>query len=125
MGRIKKVPVTDRFSVSRVIKRGRTTRVTRGTVSAFELDGIQIDYGTPTSPAVVTFDDQIELVGSPMRRDNPFSQGGDSGAFVIDRDSMKPYALLYGGGPDGSGIDRTLAHFMPDVLSKLKVKLVQ
>ena len=55
IGRIKKSPVTSRFSVTRVIKRGRTTRVRRGTVSAYELDSVQIDYGTAADPAIVTF----------------------------------------------------------------------
>ncbi len=123
IGRIKKSPVSDRFSVSRVIKRGRTTGVTRGVVTAFELDGIQIDYGSRSDPAVVTFDDQIEMIG--VQASNAFSAGGDSGSFIIDRDSMEVYALLYGGGPDANGIDRTLAHFMPDVFRKMGVKLVQ
>jgi hypothetical protein len=123
IGTIKTQPAGDRFSVSRVIKLGRTTGVRRGSVSAFELDGVQIDYGTPADPAVVTYDDQIELVGDPPSR--PFSGGGDSGSFVIDRDTMRVYALLYGGGPDAAGIDRTLAHFMPDVLEAMKVTLVQ
>ena len=123
IGRIKKTHVTNRMSVTRVIKRGRTTGVRRGTVSAFELDGIQIDYGTPSDPAIVTFDEQIEIIGSPPSRD--FSAGGDSGSFIIDRDTMQVYALLYGGGPDANGIDRTLAHFIPDVFKAMKVGLVQ
>jgi len=123
IGQIGKNPVSNRFSVSRVIKKGRTTGITRGTVSAFDLDGVQIDYGTPSDPAIVTFDSQIELIGAPPAQ--PFSQPGDSGSFVIDRDSMQAYALLYGGGVDSMGIDRTLAHFMPDVLSKMQVRLVQ
>lgn len=123
IGTIKKSPVTDRFSVLRVTKRGRTTGVTRGVVSAFELDGVQIDYGTASHPGVVTYDDQIEVIGSPVTKD--FSQPGDSGSFIIDLDTMKVYALLYGGGRDSQGIDRTLAHFIPDVLGSLNVKLVQ
>ena len=123
IGTIKKQPVLDRFSVSRVIKLGRTTGVRRGRVSAFELDGVQIDYGTSSDPAVVTYDDQIEVIGDPPSRS--FSDRGDSGSFVIDRDTMRVYALLYGGGPDAAGIDRTLAHFMPDVLKAMKVTLVQ
>jgi len=123
IGRIEKTHVTDRMSVTRVIKRGRTTGVRRGTVSAFELDGVQIDYGTSSDPAIVTYDDQIEIIGSPSSRD--FSAGGDSGSFIIDRDTMQVYALLYGGGPDANGIDRTLAHFIPDVFKAMKVKLVQ
>lgn len=123
IGRIGKTAVSGRMSVSRVIKRGRTTGVTRGTVSAFELDGIQIDYGTRNDPAIVTFDDQVEVIGSPASR--AFSAPGDSGSFIIDRDSMQAYALLYAGGTDSSGIDRTLAHFMPDVLKAMNVQLVQ
>lgn len=123
IGRIGKAAVSNRMSVTRVIKRGRTTGVTRGTVSAFELDGIQIDYGTRGDPAIVIFDDQVEIIGSPATR--AFSQPGDSGSFIIDRDSMQAYALLYGGGTDSSGIDRTLAHFMPEVLKAMKVRLVQ
>ncbi len=123
VGTIKKQPASNRFSVSRVIKLGRTTGVRRGTVSAFELDGVQIDYGTASDPAIVTYDDQIEVIGDPPSK--AFSDGGDSGSFIIDRDTMEVYALLYGGGPDSSGIDRTLAHFMPDVLKAMKVTLVQ
>jgi hypothetical protein len=123
IGRIKKTHVTDRMSVTRVIKRGRTTGVRRGSVSAFELDGVQINYGTRNDPAIVTFDDQIEIIGSSASND--FSAGGDSGSFIIDRDSMQVYALLYGGGRGDNGIDRTLAHFIPDVFKAMKVKLVQ
>lgn len=123
VGRIKKTHVIDRMSVTRVIKRGRTTGVRRGRVSAFELDGIRIDYGTPTDPAVITFDGQIEVVGSPPSR--AFSAPGDSGSFIIDEDTMQVYALLYAGGPDVNGIDRTLANFIPDVFKAMKVKLVQ
>lgn len=123
VGRIQRQPVADRFAPTRVIKRGRTTVVTRGQVSAYTLDGVAIDYGTKKHPAVVTFDGVIEFVGDPPGQ--PFSQPGDSGSFIIDRDTMKPYALLFGGALDNQGIDRTLAHFMPDVLSALKVRLVQ
>lgn len=123
VGRIKKTHVTNRMSVTKVIKRGRTTGVRRGRVSAFELDGIRIDYGTPTDPAIVTFDDQIEIVGSPAS--NAFSAPGDSGSFIIDQDTMQVYALLYAGGRDASGIDRTLANFIPDVFKAMKVRLVQ
>lgn len=124
IGTIDPTPSPDRFAVTRVAKRGRTTGTTRGTVSAFELDGVAIDYAQPGDPAaVVTFDDQIEVVGSPPAQ--PFSQPGDSGSFIIDRDTLQPYALLYGGGEDSQGIDRTLAHFLPDVLDSLGVTLVQ
>ena len=113
-------PISDRFSVRRVIKRGRTTGVTRGTVSAFDLDGVVLDYEAPNG--LVTFNNQLEFVGSPKTK--PFSLGGDSGSLIIDRDTLRPYALLYGGGPDAQGIDRTLGHFIPEVLAALKIEFV-
>jgi hypothetical protein len=121
IGNITRSPVPDRFGARRVTKRGRTTGVTRGRVSAFELDGVAIDYGSPVG--VVSFDDQIEIIGDPPQR--PFSQPGDSGSLIIERATRKPYALLYGGGPDASGIDRTVAHFIGDVLDILGVRFVR
>ena len=72
----------------------------------------------------MTFDDQLEFVGHPDPK-VPFSQPGDSGSFILDAKTLKPYALLYGGGPDDNGIDRTLGQFMPEVLESLGVWLVQ
>jgi hypothetical protein len=114
-------PIEDRFATRRVIKRGRTTKVTRGTVSAFDLDGVQINYGLPAG--LVTFDDQLEFIHqTPQTKD--FSAGGDSGSLILDADNLRPYALLYGGGPDETGIDRTLGHFLAPVLKRLQVRLV-
>ncbi len=124
IGLIKRQPVEDRYTVTSVVKRGRTTGVTRGQVTAFDLDGVEIDFGSRTKPRVIQFDNQIEVIDvQPTRRD--FSAGGDSGSLIIDSASRRPYALLYGGGPDDQGIDRTLAHFLPDVLDRLQVRLVQ
>lgn len=123
IGRIAKNAVEDRFAVRGLIKRGRTTEVTVGQVSAYELDGVAIDYGTPSAPAVVAFDNQIEIIGDPPER--AFSAPGDSGSFIIERDTLQAYALLYAGGTDDAGIDRTLAHFLPEVLAALQVRLVQ
>jgi hypothetical protein len=114
-------PIDDLYAVQRVVKLGRTSGVTRGRVSAFELDGITIDYALPAG--VITFDDQLELIHeTPAKKD--FSAGGDSGSLILDAETLRPYALLYGGGPDGNGIDRTLAHFLQPVLEKLKVRPV-
>lgn len=111
----------DRYAVRKVIKRGRTTGVTRGVVSAFELDGVRLDYGTRRNPFLVTYDNQIEIVH--VRAERPFSQPGDSGSFILDQDTLQPFALLYAGGPDAEGVDRRLAHFMPEVLTRLNVQL--
>lgn len=116
-------PVEDRYEVSSVTKRGRTTAVTRGRVSAFELDGVAVNYGTFHRPRIVTFDDQAEFIGDPPA--GPFSQPGDSGSFIFDAATLRPYALLYAGGSGADGVDRTLAHFLPDVLNPLGVRLIQ
>lgn len=122
IGRIVPKPIQNRYGVTKVVKRGRTTGVTQGQVSAYELDGVAIDYGAVGQPLVVVFNDQVEFVGDPPEK--PFSQPGDSGSFIIDSDTLKPYALLYGGGPDAEGIDRTLGQFLADVLDALSVTLI-
>ena len=124
IGTMARSPVGDRYATLDVVKRGRTTNVTKGRVSAFELDDVAIDYGSPGRPKLVTFNDQIEIVGAPNPR-STFSEPGDSGSFILDARTLEPYALLYGGGPDDQGIDRTLGQFMPDVLNSLGVWLVQ
>jgi hypothetical protein len=43
---------------------------------------------------------------------------------IYDNDSRRPYALLFAGGQDGSGRDRTLGHFLPDVLAALGVEML-
>ena len=76
-----------------VIKSGRTTGVTTGSVLATRVNGVQVNYGTRTGPRLATFDDTIEIVGD----NGPFSAPGDSGSVILDRDSGKPVALLFAG----------------------------
>lgn len=123
IGTMTRTPSPTPFSCSEVVKRGRTTGVTQGQVRAVSLDGIGVDFGLPGSPMVITFDNVIEIVGKVPS--TPFSQPGDSGSFILDANSLDPYALLFAGGPDGGGVDRTLAHFLPDVLEALDVRIVQ
>ncbi len=123
IGEIGCAPIDDRLALRHVVKRGRTSGVTCGTISAFDLDGIEIDYSEEEDGSrVVTFDHQLEFVGP--RRNCPFSRPGDSGSFILDADSLRPAALLFAGGRDNTGIDRTLGHFMPEVLAEMKVRIV-
>jgi hypothetical protein len=122
IGHMNPAVITDRFAVRRVTKLGRTTGVTKGVVSAFALDGVTINYGSETRPYVIEFDDQIEFVGNPPQ--GPFSLPGDSGSFILDADTLRPYALLFAGGAGVDGIDRTIASFMPDVLAQLNVRMI-
>ena len=83
-----------------VEKVGRTTGVTRGRVTAIELDAVTVEYPI----GAVTFDNQIEVTGA----DGAFSGGGDSGALVYRPDTMQAVGLLFAGsergGVDGTGL---------------------
>jgi len=122
VGRVDRTPIDDRYGVHSVFKYGRTTKLTHGVVSAFEIDDIVVNYGTPQRPRWLQFDDQLEFVGA--QHGEVFSQGGDSGSVIYDADSRRPYALLFAGGQDGSGRDRTLGHFLVDVLAALGVEML-
>jgi hypothetical protein len=78
----------------RVIKSGRTTGVTTGVVTATRVNGVQVNYGTRTSPRIATFNDTVEIVGDGGK---PFSAPGDSGSAILDRATGKPVALLFAG----------------------------
>jgi len=100
-----------------VHKAGRTTGVRHGRVTAFELDGLVVEYDT----GLISFDDQIEIEGSGNRS---FSDSGDSGSLIVDAD-FKAAALLFAGGDHGGSNDKGLTYGNPFqvVLSKLNVKL--
>ena len=102
-----------------VAKRGRTTGITRGRVTAFELDGVQVGYTRGT----LTFDDQIEIEGTGT---GAFSAGGDSGSLILTaEDAPRAVGLLFAGsetgGPTGTGL--TFANPIAAVLRELDVTL--
>jgi hypothetical protein len=77
----------------RVAKLGRTTELTRGRVTAFELDGVTVQYERGT----LRFDDQIEVHGDA----GPFSQGGDSGSLIVADPDLDAVGLLFAGNEEG------------------------
>ena len=77
-----------------VIKSGRTTGITRGVITATGVNGVQVNYGTPTNPIIATFNDTIEIVGDGG---DPFSLPGDSGSIILERSSGRPVGLLFAG----------------------------
>jgi len=83
-----------------VEKLGRTTGLTRGRVTAFEVDGLRINF----PDAELVFDDQIEIAGDT----GPFSAEGDSGSVIWTADQRAALGLLFAGsatgGPDGTGL---------------------
>lgn len=88
-----------------VAKIGRTTGLTRGRVTAIELDNVLVDYDLGR----VRFDDQIEVEGL---RGRPFSLGGDSGALVVT-ENLEPAALLFAGSERGGSSGRGLTYATP------------
>ena len=100
-----------------VHKVGRTTGVRHGRVTAFELDGVAVEYDI----GIVTFDDQVEIEGAGKRS---FSDSGDSGSLIVDGQLLAA-ALLFAGGDHGgtNGKGLTYANPIAAVLKALKVKL--
>ena len=100
-----------------VHKVGRTTGVRHGKVTAFELDGVAVEYEI----GVISFDDQIEIEGAGNKS---FSDAGDSGSLIVD-DEMRAAALLFAGGDHGgtNGKGLTYANPIGAVLKALKVRL--
>ena len=100
-----------------VAKIGRTTGLTRGRVTAFELDNVVISFDLGN----LRFDNQIEIEGAG---DGPFSDGGDSGSLIVDRD-RRAIALLFAGSDQGgaNGQGLTYANPLHAVLEALKVDL--
>lgn len=102
-----------------VEKVGRTTGVTRGRVSAIELDDVMVEYPV----GVVDFENQIEVSGSATA----FSAGGDSGSVVYRPDTLDLIGLLFAGsergGENGQGL--TYCNPISDVLSRLGMRPVE
>lgn len=100
-----------------VVKLGRTTGVTHGRVTAFELDNVVVGYDIGN----ISFNDQIEIEGAG---DKAFSAGGDSGSLIVDADG-RGVALLFAGGDHGGSNGKGLTYANPvrTVLDALKVDL--
>jgi hypothetical protein len=69
-----------------VVKKGRTTGLTDGRITAIGLDNVDVEYPFGT----VFFNQQIEI---ESREGVPFSKPGDSGSLIVDPDG-NPIGLL-------------------------------
>lgn len=130
IARLDPVPVDFEYPVGRVVKTaralggeivgkvGRTTSVTRGRVTAIELDDVIVGYD---DLGALSFDDQIEIESLD---DGPFSRGGDSGALVYREDGVA-LGLLFAGSESGgrSGKGLTYANPIDQVLDILQIEL--
>ncbi|HEX9093051.1 MAG TPA: hypothetical protein VF902_03625, partial [Coriobacteriia bacterium] len=101
-----------------VYKVGRTTGATEGRVTAFDVDNVVVNYNVGN----LRFDNQVEIEGTGNRS---FSDGGDSGSLIVDRD-MRAVALLFAGGETGgsNGLGLTFASPIGGVLAALKATLL-
>jgi hypothetical protein len=101
-----------------VQKYGRTTELTRGRVTAFELDELVVRFDI----GQLRFHNQIEIEGAG---EGPFGAGGDSGSLIVDGD-RQAVALLFAagqmGGSNGQGL--TYANPIHSVLDAQGVDLL-
>lgn len=118
LGKLKGVSAAMIEEGTRVAKVGRTTGVTRGRVTAFEMDDLVVAYDIGN----VSFDNQIEIEGAGSK---PFSDGGDSGSLIVDRDRYA-VAQLFAGSDTGGRNRRGLTYAAPiqSVLDQLNVELI-
>jgi hypothetical protein len=102
----------------RVYKIGRTTGSTAGRVTAFDVDNVVVSYGIGN----LRFDGQVEIEGEGARA---FSDGGDSGALIVN-ESIEAVGLLFAGNEVGGSNQRglTFANPIHRVLKDLGVEFV-
>lgn len=101
-----------------VAKDGRTTGHTEGVVTAVEVSGLPVNYGTA---GVFSFDNQIEIGGLHK---SAFSAPGDSGSLVVTRsEPCTAVGLLFAGSIEPGRTHRTYASPIDVVLSSLDIEL--
>ena len=78
----------------RVMKMGRTTGFTRGRITATNVQGVEVNYGTQQFPRIAVFRGITVIVGDGGQ---PFSRPGDSGSVILEESTGHPVALLFAG----------------------------
>lgn len=100
-----------------VFKLGRTTGLTRGVVSAIEVDDVVVSY----ERGEIGFNRQTEISAADG---TPFSAGGDSGSVIFDLQG-RAFGLLFAGSDQGghNGLGVTYANDLRSVVKLLDLKL--
>jgi len=100
-----------------VMKVGRTSGLTRGRVTAIEVDNVVVGFDR----GELSFDSQIEIEGAD---EEPFSRPGDSGSLIVDED-RRACGLLFAGGDVGGTNAKglTYANDLATVLQQLKITM--
>lgn len=118
VGRVAGVDQSGFYEGKLVSKIGRTTGVTAGRITAFEMDDMVIGFDLGN----LQFDNVIEIEGA---EDEPFAQGGDSGSLVTNA-AKEAVGLVFAtsdlGGTNGKGL--TYVNPLSPILEKLQVKLL-
>jgi len=96
-----------------VTKVGRTSGLTRGVVTAVEVDHVAVDSEIGT----VTFDGQIEIKGT----EHAFSQLGDSGSLVVTDQNQGIGIVFCGNEFANNGLGITYANPLPKVMDALNL----
>lgn len=101
-----------------VYKIGRTTGVTEGRITAFEMDNVVVGYGM----GEITFNDAIEIESASAAH---FSDGGDSGSLILNS-QFEGVGLLFAGSDTGgsNGLGVSYANSLLHVLEVLNVQLI-
>jgi hypothetical protein len=118
LGKLKGVQAAPVSAGEGVAKIGRTSGLTRGRVTAVEVDGLAIEYDMGS----ISFDNQIEIEGAG---DLAFSSGGDSGSLILG-EGGEAVALLFAGSERGGTNDLGLTYANPigTVLDALAIDLL-
>jgi hypothetical protein len=118
IGKISGVGDADLSEGKSVSKIGRTTGLTSGKITAFEVDDIVVGYDIGD----LQFGNLIEIEGAA---DLPFAQGGDSGSLVVS-EKKEAVGLVFAtsdqGGSNGKGV--TYANPLSLVLDKMQIRLI-
>ncbi len=103
-----------------VMKMGRTTQSTFGSVAAIGVDNLNVTFRVGSNSMMARFDQQISIAGET----GPFSKPGDSGALVCSTEG-RPVALLMAGSKTGgtNGLGLTFASPIDTVLDALDIDI--
>jgi hypothetical protein len=96
-----------------VTKVGRTSGLTRGVITAVEVDHVLVD----TEVGTMTFDGQIEMKGTA----HAFSQPGDSGSLVVTDQNQAIGIVFCGNEFANNGLGVSYANPLPKVMDALNL----
>ncbi|MGB0514475.1 MAG: hypothetical protein ACPGJE_06520, partial [Wenzhouxiangellaceae bacterium] len=109
----------DAWPEMEVVKVGRTTGYTQGSIDAINVNNLTVSFGRNRE---ARFDGQIQIESLCK---SPFARPGDSGSLILDRD-FTPVGLLFSGSSSGGfeNMGYTWANPIADVLEALDLDIL-